>query len=175
MNNEEVNVQSVNEVVGPVVVVAKGQENYALVNEAVLADMEPVTIKENTVHTEEQLNMDRYMQKLELASYFPLLNEKCIAMAKVGIKPEPQINTGALCGEIVQEAGMELLASIKKEIFDSKPEWEKEWIREGRISGAKLESDFYGDNDPDDVTPQDGRPKLTVEYLRSIGYDIDIS
>lgn len=151
----------------------ESSENNAVVNEAVLADMEPVTIKENSAPlTEEELNMARFVEKMELASFFPTLEERCISLSRQGIKPEVGVNTGALGSDIRHEAGMEFLKAIKKEIFDAKPQWEKDWIKEGRISGAKLEDEPFLE---DGVTPADGRPPLTVEYLRSIGYDIDIS
>jgi len=126
----------------------------------------------NSVRSQEQLNMDKYTEKYEFAHYFPGLEERCINMRRQGIEPLPDINTGALNGDVLYDAGMDLLLAIKKEIFDSKPEWEKECIKEGRIAGARLDDDSFED---DDITPQDGRPRLTVEYLRSIGYDIDIS
>jgi hypothetical protein len=174
MSNEEVKLESVN--VEPVVeakpLPIEGSENYASVNSAVLADMAPVTIKENTERSEEQINMDKYLEKYEFSQYFPGLEERCIELSRQGIKPEPDVNTGALRGDVLHEAGMELLSAIKKEIFNAKPQWEKDWIKEGRISGAKLEDEPFLD---DGVTPADGRPPLTVEYLRSIGYDIDIS
>ena len=116
--------------------------------------------------------LDLYSEQVELAGFFPSLEERCINMSRMGIKPIPGVNTGAVSGDTLHLAGMELLSAIKKEIFDSKPEWEKECIKEGRIAGARLEDESFED---DGVTPQDGRPRLTVEYLRSIGYDIDIS
>ena len=126
----------------------------------------------NSVRSQEQLNMDKYTQQVELAGFFPSLEERCISMSRQHIKPVVGVNTGAVSGDTLHLAGMELLSAIKKEIFDSKPEWEKECIKEGRIAGARLEDESFED---DGVTPQDGRPRLTVEYLRSIGYDIDIS
>jgi len=157
-------------------------ENNNAVNDSVVAgDIEPVIIikseeekieNSGIIRSEEEINMDKFVEKMELASFFPSLEERCISISRIGIKPLPDINTGALASNIRYEAGMDLLSAIKKEIFDSKPEWEKECIKEGRIAGARLEDESFED---DGVTPQDGRPRLTVEYLRSIGYDIDIS
>jgi len=137
--------------------------------------------------TDEQVNMARYMEKLEMAGYFPSMNERCMSMSKIGIKPDVDINTGACRGEVVQEAGMELLASIHGEIYDALPEWEKEKIKEELLSGDGEYDEYSGhrayinnnggisDKKGDGITPNDGRPELTVAYLRSIGYDIDIS
>jgi len=153
----------------------------SVVNEIVDASFDSVVERQeigkiindgNSVRSQEQLNMDKYTEKYEFANHFPGLEERCINMRRQGIEPLPDINTGALSGDVLYEAGKELLSAIKKELFDSKPQWEKDWIKEGRIAGARLDDDSFED---DGITPQDGRPRLTVEYLRSIGYDIDIS
>jgi hypothetical protein len=138
---------------------------------SLVSDAERQEIRE-IVSKDHSACLDAYSEQVELAGFFPSLEERCINMSRQRIKPLPGINTGAVSGDVTHEAGMAFLASIKKEMFDSKPEWEKECIKEGRIAGARLDDESFED---DGVTPQDGRPRLTVEYLRSIGYDIDIS
>lgn len=140
----------------------ESSENNAVEDSALLADMA----------SWKNEGLDRYTAQVEFVQYFPGLEERCINMRRQGINPLPNINTGALSGDMLYEAGMELLLAIKREVFDAKPEWEKEFIKEGKISGARLDDESFED---DGITPQDGRPRLTVEYLRSIGYDIDIS
>lgn len=134
-------------------------------------------------------NLNKYANLLNDAEYFPTLEESCKRMAKCGLIPVPNENTGCTKGDMLFEAGMQLLADIKQEIHDSKTDWEREWEEENAISGAKAEFEeaivSQGGKNNDDstvgqfledgVTPKDGRPPLTVEYLRSIGYDIDIS
>ena len=138
-------------------------DNNAVEDSALLADMAKWPKNEG---------LDSYSEQVQLAVLFPGLEERCISMGRMRIKPEPDINTGALSGDLLYESGAAFLTAIKKEIFDVKPKWEKDWIKEGRISGERLEDESFED---DGITPQDGRPPLTVEYLRSIGYDIDIS
>lgn len=140
----------------------ESSENNAVEDSALLADMA----------SWKNEGLDRYTAQVELAGVFPSLEERCINMSRIHVKPLSGINTGALSGDVLYEAGMELLSVIKNEIFDAKPKWEKELIKEGKISGLCLEDESF---ENDGITPQDGRPRLTVEYLRSIGYDIDIS
>jgi hypothetical protein len=174
MNNENINVENKVESVDATIMDASviGVVERQKIGVISLTDIKPSQIKENTVRSEEQINMDKYTQQYEFASYFPGLEERSTKMAKMYIKPEPDVNTGALRGDALHEAGMSFLAEIKKEIFDGKPAWEKELIKEGKIGGKVFFDELY---EEDDITPRDGRPRLTVEYLRSIGYDIDIS
>lgn len=138
-------------------------ENNAIEDSALMADMATWSSKNKELNT--------YSEQIELAGYFPSLEERCISMNKNGLNPIAGVNTGALNGDVLYESGMNFLSSIKKELFDAKPEWEKNWIKESKIGESRLDENEEIDN----ITPRDGRPKLTVEYLRSIGYDIDIS
>ena len=68
------------------------------------------------------------------------------------------------------DAGVDFLERIHTEIFNDKPASEQEAIKADLKSLARGDVDIEEQYDVELV-----RPELTVEYLKSIGYDIDIA
>ncbi len=89
----------------------------------------------------------------------PTLIQQRRKLAKDGKRFATEEDVEHFVGGAIQSAGQRFLERIHQEIWDSKPQWEKDAIEKERR-----------EDDPEGI-PNDGRPELTPEYLRSIGYD----
>lgn len=98
-----------------------------------------------------------------LLEKYPTLIQKRKRLAKPGQRLASAKEVEEYLGVATHNAGMRFLGRIHQEIWDSKPQWEKDRIT------AELQEDIVAEK-AEKVAPC-AKPELTADYLRSLGYD----